>query len=164
MHGAARGTTPAEGASAFVNPLTALGMVETMKREGHKALVHTAAASSLGQMLNRICLADGIELVNIVRRKEQAEILRAIGAKHVCDASAPTFMEDLTEALAATGATLAFDAIGGGKLAGQILNAMEPRCCARRPSTAATGRRSTSRSTSTAASTVARPSSRAASA
>lgn len=119
------GTTPAEGASAFVNPLTALGMVETMKREGHKALVHTAAASNLGQMLNRICLADGIELVNIVRRKEQADILRAIGAKHVCDASAPSFMEDLTEALAATGATLAFDAIGGGKLAGQILNAME---------------------------------------
>ena len=119
------GTTPAEGASAFVNPLTALGMVETMKREGHKALVHTAAASNLGQMLNRICLADGIELVNIVRRKEQADILRAIGAKHVCDASASSFMEDLTEALAATGATLAFDAIGGGKLAGQILNAME---------------------------------------
>lgn len=119
------GTTPAEGASAFVNPLTALGMVETMKREGHKALVHTAAASNLGQMLNRICLADGIELVNIVRRKEQADILRAIGAKHVCDASAPSFMEDLTEALAATGAALAFDAIGGGKLAGQILNAME---------------------------------------
>ncbi|VTU22142.1 putative NAD(P)H quinone oxidoreductase, PIG3 family [Variovorax sp. PBL-H6] len=118
-------TTPAEGASAFVNPLTALGMVETMKREGHKALVHTAAASSLGQMLNRICLADGVELVNIVRRKEQAEILRTIGARHVCDASAPTFMDDLTEALAATGATLAFDAIGGGKLAGQILNAME---------------------------------------
>ncbi|MGK6305968.1 zinc-binding dehydrogenase [Variovorax sp. DT-64] len=119
------GTTPAEGASAFVNPLTALGMVETMKREGHKALVHTAAASSLGQMLNRICLADGVELVNIVRRKEQAEILRAIGARHVCDASAPAFMEDLTDALDATGATLAFDAIGGGKLAGQILNAME---------------------------------------
>jgi len=119
------GTTPAEGASAFVNPLTALGMVETMKREGHKALVHTAAASNLGQMLNRVCLADGIGLVNIVRRKEQGDLLRSIGAKHVCDASAPSFMEDLTEALAATGATLAFDAIGGGKLAGQILNAME---------------------------------------
>ncbi len=119
------GTTPAEGASAFVNPLTALGMVETMRREGHKALVHTAAASSLGQMLNKICLADGVELVNIVRRKEQAEILRAIGARHVCDASAPSFMEDLTDALDATGATLAFDAVGGGKLAGQILNAME---------------------------------------
>jgi NADPH2:quinone reductase len=119
------GTTPAEGASAFVNPLTALGMVETMRREGHKALVHTAAASSLGQMLNKICLADGVELVNIVRRKEQAEILRDIGAKHVCDASAPSFMDDLTDALDATGATLAFDAVGGGKLAGQILNAME---------------------------------------
>src|SRR5688572_22170470 len=86
------GTTPAEGASAFVNPLTALGMVETMRREGHSALVHTAAASNLGQMLNKICLADGVELVNIVRRKEQAEILRAIGARHVCDASAPSFM------------------------------------------------------------------------
>ncbi|VTU25629.1 putative NAD(P)H quinone oxidoreductase, PIG3 family [Variovorax sp. SRS16] len=119
------GTTAAEGASAFVNPLTALGMVETMRREGHKALVHTAAASNLGQMLNRICLQDGIGLVNIVRRQEQAEILRALGATHVCDASAPGFMQDLTEALAATGATLAFDAIGGGKLAGQILTCME---------------------------------------
>jgi NADPH2:quinone reductase len=119
------GTTPAEGASAFVNPLTALGMVDTMQREGHKALVHTAAASNLGQMLNRICIQDGIALVNIVRRKEQAEILRGIGARHVCDATSPTFMQDLTEALAATGATLAFDATGGGKLAGQILNAME---------------------------------------
>ncbi|GAA4351043.1 zinc-binding dehydrogenase [Variovorax defluvii] len=119
------GTTPAEGASAFVNPLTALGMVATMKREGHKALVHTAAASNLGQMLNRICMKDGIALVNIVRRPEQAQILRALGAKYICDQSAPTFMQDLTDALAATGATLAFDAIGGGKLAGQILNAME---------------------------------------
>ncbi|OUM02627.1 zinc-binding dehydrogenase [Variovorax sp. JS1663] len=119
------GTTPAEGASAFVNPLTALGMVTTMKREGHKALVHTAAASNLGQMLNRICMKDGIALVNIVRRQEQADILRAMGAQYVCDQSAPTFMEDLTEALVATGATLAFDAIGGGRLAGQILNAME---------------------------------------
>ena len=117
--------TAAEGASAFVNPLTALGMVETMRREGHRALVHTAAASNLGQMLNRICLEEGIGLVNIVRRPEQAVILRELGAKHVCDASAPTFLQDLTEALAATGATLAFDAIGGGKLAGQILNCME---------------------------------------
>ena len=119
------GTTAAEGASAFVNPLTALGMVETMRREGHKALVHTAAASNLGQMLNRICLEEGIGLVNIVRRPEQAALLRELGAKHVCDASAPSFLQDLTEALAATGATLAFDAIGGGKLAGQILNCME---------------------------------------
>ncbi|SDD14372.1 hypothetical protein SAMN05444679_10816 [Variovorax sp. CF079] len=119
------GTTPAEGASSFVNPLTALGMVETMRREGHKALVHTAAASNLGQMLNRICIQDGIGLVNIVRKKEQEEILRAIGARYVCNASAPTFMQDLTDALVATGATLAFDAIGGGMLAGQILSCME---------------------------------------
>jgi NADPH:quinone reductase-like Zn-dependent oxidoreductase len=117
--------TPAEAASCFVNPLTALGMVETMRREGHKALVHTAAASNLGQMLNRICLADGVGLVNIVRSAEQAQILREIGAKHVCDSTAPEFMEALTEALVATGATLAFDAIGGGRLAGQILTAME---------------------------------------
>jgi D-arabinose 1-dehydrogenase-like Zn-dependent alcohol dehydrogenase len=119
------GITPAEGASCFVNPLTALGMTETMRREGHKALVHTAAASNLGQMLNKICLKDGIGLVNIVRSAEQADILRKIGAKHVVDSTAPTFMDDLTNALVETGATLAFDAIGGGKLAGQILTCME---------------------------------------
>jgi hypothetical protein len=119
------GVTPAEGASCFVNPLTALGMVETMRREGHKALVHTAAASNLGQMLNRICLKDGINLVNIVRSQAQAEILREIGAGHVVNSTAATFMDDLTAALIETGATLAFDAIGGGKLAGQILTCME---------------------------------------
>jgi NADPH:quinone reductase-like Zn-dependent oxidoreductase len=119
------GTTPAEGASCFVNPLTSLGMVETMRREGHKALVHTAAASNLGQMLNRICLKDGIDLVNIVRSAEQEKLLRDIGAKYVCDSTAPSFMDDLTEALIATGATLAFDATGGGRLQGQILTAME---------------------------------------
>jgi NADPH:quinone reductase-like Zn-dependent oxidoreductase len=119
------GTTPAEGASCFVNPLTALGMTETMRREGHKALVHTAAASNLGQMLNKICLKDGIPLVNIVRSKEQADILHRIGAKHVVDSTAPTFIDDLTKALVETGATIAFDAIGGGKLAGQILTCME---------------------------------------
>ena len=119
------GTTPAEGASCFVNPLTALGMTETMRREGHKALVHTAAASNLGQMLNRICLKDGIGLVNIVRSPEQADILRKIGAKYIVDSTAPTFMDDLTNALVETGATLAFDAIGGGRLAGQILACME---------------------------------------
>ena len=119
------GTTPAEGASCFVNPLTALGMVETMKREGHTALVHTAAASNLGQMLNKICLADGIKLVNIVRKPEQAALLRSIGAQYVCDASAPSFLEDLTQALVDTGATIAFDATGGGKLGGQILGCME---------------------------------------
>jgi NADPH:quinone reductase len=119
------GTTPAQGASCFVNPLTALCMVETMRLEGHSALVHTAAASNLGQMLNRLCLADGIGLVNVVRSAEQAELLRAQGAKHVCVSTAENFAKDLTDAIAATGATLAFDAIGGGRLAGQLLACME---------------------------------------
>ena len=119
------GTTPAEGASCFVNPLTALGMVATMRAEGHKALVHTAAASNLGQMLHKICLKDSVGLVNIVRRQEHVDLLKKLGAAHVCNSSAPTFMEDLTEELVATGATVAFDAIGGGTIAGQILTAME---------------------------------------
>src|SRR2546426_7841138 len=119
------GTTPAEGASCFVNPLTALGMVETMRVEGHKALVHTAAASNLGQMLNKICIKDRVGLVNIVRRPEHVDALKKIGATYVCYSDSPTFMDDLTEALVATGATVAFDAIGGGRLAGQILTAME---------------------------------------
>ena len=119
------GVTPAEGASCFVNPLTSLGMVGTMRMEGHTALVHTAAASNLGQMLNKLCQAEGIGLVNIVRSEAQAAILRAAGATHVVDSSTPGFMDDLIEALVATGATLAFDAIGGGRLAGQILTAME---------------------------------------
>ena len=119
------GTTAAEGASCFVNPLTALGMVATMRAEGHTALAHTAAASNLGQMLVRICIADRVGLVNIVRKPEQADVLKKIGATYVCNSSAPTFMDDLTAALAATGATIAFDAIGGGTLAGQILTAME---------------------------------------
>jgi len=119
------GTTPAEGASCFVNPLTAIGMVETMKLEGHKALVHTAAASNLGQMLNKLCNKDGVALVNIVRKPEHVKLLKSIGAKYVCDSSQPSFMDDLTDALVATGATLAFDATGGGKLAGQILTCME---------------------------------------
>ena len=119
------GTTAAEGASCFVNPLTALGMVATMRAEGHKALAHTAAASNLGQMLNRICLKDNVGLVNIVRKAEQADVLRKAGATYVCNTSSPTFMDELTDALAATGATVAFDAIGGGTLAGQILTAME---------------------------------------
>ncbi|MCP3020472.1 zinc-binding dehydrogenase [Cupriavidus basilensis] len=119
------GATPADGASSFVNPLTALGMVETMRREGHSALVHTAAASNLGQMLNQICLKDGIKLVNIVRKQEQADLLKAQGAVYVCNTASPTFLQDLTEALVATGATIAFDATGGGKLGGQILTCME---------------------------------------
>jgi NADPH:quinone reductase-like Zn-dependent oxidoreductase len=119
------GVTAREGASAFVNPLTALAMVETMRAEGHTALVHTAAASNLGQMLNRICIADGVKLVNIVRSAEQAKILRDIGAKYVVDSTSATFRDDLVDALAETGATIAFDAIGGGPLAGQIIAAME---------------------------------------
>lgn len=119
------GTTAAEGASCFVNPLTSLGMVETMRREGHTALVHTAAASNLGQMLNKICLKDSIKLVNIVRKPEQSSLLRSQGARWVCDTSKPTFVADLTAALIETGATIAFDATGGGKLAGQILTCME---------------------------------------
>jgi NADPH:quinone reductase len=119
------GVDPVDGASAFVNPLTALAMVETMRREGHTGLVHTAAASNLGQMLNRICLADDVPLVNVVRRPEHAALLREQGAVHVCDSSAPTFEADLVAALRDTGARLAFDAVGGGRIAGQILNAME---------------------------------------
>ena len=115
----------AEGAALFVNPLTALSMVETMRAEGHTALIHTAAASNLGQMLVRICAADGIGLVNIVRRDEQAQLLRELGAVHIVDSSAPDFAERLIEAIRDTGATLAFDAIGGGSLAGEILIAME---------------------------------------
>ena len=119
------GTSPRDGASAFVNPLTALGMTETMRREGHKALVHTAAASNLGQMLNRVCLADGIPLVNIVRNAEQVRLLKEMGAALVLDSTAPDFSAQLVDAIAATGATLAFDAIGGGTLASRILTAME---------------------------------------
>ena len=119
------GTPASAAASCFINPLTALGFMETMKREGHKALVHTAAASNLGQMLNRLCQADGVDIVNIVRKPEQVALLKGLGATHVYDSTAPTFMAELTEAIAATGATLAFDATGGGTLANQILTAME---------------------------------------
>jgi len=119
------GVTPRQAASSFVNPLTALCMVENMRTEGHSALVHTAAASSLGQMLNRICVAQDIQLVNIVRSQEQAHILKEIGAKFICDSSKASFKEDLYQAIEATGATLAFDATGGGELASDILNAME---------------------------------------
>lgn len=128
------GATAADGASCFINPLTALGMVETMRREGHTALVHTAAASNLGQMLNRVCLKDTIGLVNIVRSATQAETLRSQDAQHVCNSSAPSFNDDLTQALIATGATLAFDAVGGGTLAGRILSCMEA-AINRQPST-----------------------------
>jgi NADPH-dependent curcumin reductase CurA len=119
------GTTAVEAASCFVNPLTALAMVETMRMENHTALVHTAAASNLGQMLNRICLAEGVDLVNIVRKPEQEKILKDLGAPYVVNSSADSFMDDLTAALEKTGATLAFDATGGGMLASQILTCME---------------------------------------
>ena len=119
------GHTPKDGASSFVNPLTALSMIETMKLEEHSALVHTAAASNLGQMLVRICQADGVELVNIVRKEEQATLLRDMGAKYVVNSSSDSFMADLTDAIHATGATLGFDATGGGSLASSILTCME---------------------------------------
>ena len=119
------GTSAKEGASSFVNPLTVLGMVETMRREGHRGLVHTAAASNLGQMLVKLCLEEDVPLVTIVRKPEQAELLTSIGATHVCDSSVPSFMGDLIEAITTTSATMAFDATGGGKLVSQILTAME---------------------------------------
>ena len=119
------GTSAADGASCFVNPMTALGMVETMRAEGHTALVHTAAASNLGQMLNRLCMQENIDLVNIVRKPEQEKTLRNLGAQYVCDSSSDSFFKDLTAALITTGATLAFDATGGGTLATTILSCME---------------------------------------
>lgn len=119
------GCSAADGASIFVNPMTAISMLDTMRRDGHTALVHTAAASNLGQMLNRLCQQEGINLVNIVRSPAQVELLRGLGAKYVCDSSAPTFNQDLIQALSETGATIAFDAIGGGTLVSQILTCME---------------------------------------
>ena len=122
------GITSTEAASSFVNPLTALAFVETMKMENHAALINTAAASNLGQMLVKICKDDGIPLVNIVRKPEQVKILKDLGAEYICDTSQSDFMKDLVEAIISTGATLGFDATGGGnegKLPGQILAAME---------------------------------------
>ncbi|PMG77189.1 NADH oxidase [Shewanella sp. 10N.286.51.B7] len=120
-----QGTTAKEGASSFINPLTALAMVETMRAEGHKAIIHAAAASNLGQMLNRICIADGVDLINIVRKAEQETLLRDMGAKYVVNSSSDTFLADLTAAIIETGATIAFDPIGGGQLTSDILNCME---------------------------------------
>ena len=119
------GTSPRDGASSFVNPLTALGMLETMRREGHSALVHTAAASNLGQMLVKLCIKDDVPLVNIVRKPDQVELLKSLGAVHVCNSESSSFSTDLVEALKATSATIAFDATGGGTLASQILSGME---------------------------------------
>ncbi|MGB3384787.1 MAG: zinc-binding dehydrogenase [Marinomonas sp.] len=119
------GTTAKQGASSFVNPLTAQAMVATMRAEGHKAIIHAAAASNLGQMLNRICIADGVDLINIVRKPEQEKQLRDLGAKYVVNSSSDTFLADLTAAIIETGATIAFDPIGGGQLTSDILNCME---------------------------------------
>ena len=127
------GVSAKQAAAAFVNPLTALGMLSTMRLKGHTALVHTAAASNLGQMLNKLCLADGVQLVNIVRSPEQEKVLKAIGAKHIVNSTAPDFREQLIAAVKTTGATLAFDAVGGGPLAGQILAAMEEALVADAP-------------------------------
>jgi NADPH:quinone reductase len=129
------GVSPKDAAAAFVNPLTALGMVSTMRLEGHAALVHTAAASNLGQMLNKLCIADNIELVNIVRSEQQRAFLGNIGARHVVNSTAPDFHEHLRPAVRQTGATLAFDAVGGGPLAGEILGAMEAALAAKFPPT-----------------------------
>jgi len=119
------GTSPAQSASCFVNPMTVLGFVGTMRREGHSAIVHTAAASNLGQMLQKVAIEESFDLVNIVRSKEQEDILRNIGATFVCNSSSETFLSELTEALVTTGATLGFDATGGGRLASDILACME---------------------------------------
>ena len=119
------GTDARDGASAFVNPMTVLGFVETMKRDGHKAIVHTAAASNLGQMLNRVCVADGIPLVNIVRKAEQVALLKGQGAQYVLNSTSGSFNTDLSAAIAETGATVVFDAIGGGDLGARILSAIE---------------------------------------
>ena len=122
------GTSSADAASSFVNPLTALSFLETMKMENHTAIIHTAAASNLGQMLVKICKDDAVPLVNIVRKDEQVEILKNLGAEYICNTSDDNFMENLVEALVETGATLGFDATGGGnngELPGQILSAME---------------------------------------
>ena len=127
------GVTAEQGASAYVNPLTALGMLSTMRLEGHSALVHTAAASNLGQMFNKLCIADGVQLVNVVRSAEQEGILRAIGATYVVNSTNPDFRQQLTTAISQTGATLAFDAVGGGPLGGQILVAMEAALLAKSP-------------------------------
>ena len=119
------GTDAKDGASCFVNPLTSLAFTEVMKNEGHSAIVHTAAASNLGQMLVKICAKDGIPLVNIVRSDAQVALLKGIGATHIVNSASDTFLDDLTAALVETGATIGFDAIGGGKLSGQILGCME---------------------------------------
>lgn len=127
------GVTAREGADVFCNPLTVMAMVETLRQIGETAMIHTAAASNLGQMLVKACKEDGVPLVNVVRREEHVDLLRSLGAEHVCNSSAPTFREDLAGAIAATGATVAFDAIGGGSMASELLAAMEAAAAGRMP-------------------------------
>ena len=127
------GVTAAQGAAAFVNPLTVLGFIETARSEGHSAIVHAAAASNLGQMLVKACRADGIGLVNIVRSQAQVDLLKGLGATHVLDSTSPSFMTDLVDAIAATGARLGFDPTGGGKMASQMLTAMESAAARLKP-------------------------------
>jgi NADPH:quinone reductase-like Zn-dependent oxidoreductase len=117
--------TSEQGASSFVNPMTALGFVETAKMEGHDAIIHLAAASNLGQMLNRICIEDGMKLVNIVRKAEHVDLLKSQGAHYVVNSSADSYMADLRAAIAETGAYLGFDPIGGGQASDGVLKAME---------------------------------------
>lgn len=133
------GVTAREGADLFCNPLTVMAMVETLAQPGEKAMIHTAAASNLGQMLIKVCQEDGVPLVNVVRREEHVELLRSLGADHVCNSSASTFREDLARAVAETGATVAFDAIGGGAMASELLAAMEGAAAGRMPSYSAYG-------------------------
>lgn len=125
------GAAAREGASLFVNPMTVQGFLNTMRAEGHEGLVHTAAASNLGQMLAKICVKEGVPLVAIVRSDAQKKILTDIGLTHVIDSTKDSFMPDLIAALAETGATLGFDAIGGGKMASYILTAMEKAAAVR---------------------------------
>ncbi|MGV8955730.1 MAG: zinc-binding dehydrogenase [Cypionkella sp.] len=119
------GVTSAQGAALTVNPMTALGFVETARAKGHSAIVHTAAASSLGQMLQRICASDGMGLVNVVRSEEQVAIMRDLGATHVLNSRDDDFRHRLVDAITETGATVAFDAIGGGSIGSDIMRAME---------------------------------------
>ena len=127
------GVTAREGAALLCNPLTALAIVEEMRLEGHAAMIQTAAASNLGQMIVKICQEDSIPLVNVVRRNAQADLLRSLGAVHIVNSGEPSFREDLRKAIAETGATIAFDAIGGGTMAGELLEAMEDVARARMP-------------------------------
>lgn len=117
--------TAEQAASSFVNPMTALGFVETMKLEGYKGIVHAAAASNLGQMLVKICREDGVPLVNVVRSNAQVTLLKDLGATHVLNMTDADYMSKLIDAIAETKAMIGFDPIGGGTVASQFLTAME---------------------------------------